>query len=111
MDERRKNPRFPVEAPLRLTAGATSATGRLRDICRDAALVEVEAPLALGAFVTLSLELRGTGDGDVVVSGQVIRIAPGEKGTHATAVLFTEVPPAAAARIEFFLALQTGAVG
>jgi hypothetical protein len=111
MDERRKNPRFPVVAPLRLTAGATSAAARLRDICRDAALVEVEAPLALGAFVTLSLELPGTGHGEIMVSGKVIRIAPGERGGHAMAVLFTEVPAAAAARIESFLALQTGAVG
>jgi hypothetical protein len=111
MDDRRKNPRFPVETPLRLTGGGTSMSGRLRDICRDAALLETEAPQAVGTFVTLSLNLPGTGDDEVVVSGKVIRVAPGEGGGHATAVLFTEVPTAAAARIEVFLALQAGALG
>jgi hypothetical protein len=111
MDDRRKSPRFPVDTRLRLTGGGSSASGRLRDICRDAALLETDAPLALGTFVTLSLELPGTGDGEVLVSGKVIRVAPGEGGGHASAVLFTEVPPAAAARIEVFLALQAGALG
>jgi hypothetical protein len=111
MDDRRKNPRFPVETQLRLTGGGTSTSGRLRDICRDAALLETDAPQALGTFVTLALLLPGTGAGEIVVSGKVIRIAPGEGGSHASAVLFTEIPAAAAARIEVFLALQAGALG
>jgi PilZ domain len=108
MDDRRKNPRFAVAAPLRLKAGTFSTEGRLRDICRDAALVEVEAPQALGAFVNLAFDLPGTGEGPVEASGQVIRVAPGEGGAHGAAVLFTDVAPQAAARIEFFLALQSG---
>lgn len=111
MDDRRKNPRFPVETQLHLTGGGASVGGRLRDICRDAALLETDVPQALGTFVTLSLQLPGTGDGEIVVSGKVIRVAPGESGGHASAVLFTEVPAAAAARIEAFLALQAGASG
>ena len=111
MDDRRKHPRFPVDAPLRLTGAGTSVSGRLQDICHDAALLETEDPQPLGTFVTLSLQLPGTGEGDIVVSGKVIRTTPGESGRHASAVLFTEVPAAAAARIEVFLAQQAGALG
>jgi PilZ domain len=111
MDDRRKNPRFAVAGALRLKAGTFATEGRLRDICRDAALVEVAAPQSLGAFVTLAFDLPGTGDGEVEAAGQVIRLAPGEDGGHGAAILFTDVAPQAAARIEFFLALQSGGVG
>jgi hypothetical protein len=111
MEDRRRSPRVVVDTPLRLTAGSFPAEGRLKDICRDAALVEVESPQSLGAFVTLALDLPGTGEGPVTVSGQVIRVAPGEGGSHGAAVLFADVTPQAAARIEFFLALQSGGVG
>ena len=45
-EERRKNPRFVVHVPVRLMAGSLTTQGQLKDICRDAALVEVEAPQA-----------------------------------------------------------------
>ena len=106
-EERRKNPRFVVDVPVRLTVGTLTTQGRLRDICRDAALVEVEAPQALDSTVTLLLELPGTG-GLLRVVGRVIRLASAEEGRHGAAILFTEVPPAAEARIDFFVALQSG---
>jgi PilZ domain len=111
MEDRRKNPRFEVASPLQLTAGTTTTSGRLRDICKDAALVDVERPRSLGEFVTLAIDLPGTGEGPVTVAGQVIRVAPGEGGGHGAAVLFTDVTPQAAARINFFLELQSGGVG
>jgi hypothetical protein len=107
IQERRKNPRFAVDVPVRLTAGSLTTHGQVRDICRDAVLVEVEAPQALDSTVTLLLELPGTG-GPLRVVGRVVRLAPGTEGRHGAAVLFTDVPPAAEARIDFFVALQTG---
>jgi PilZ domain-containing protein len=106
-EERRKNPRYVVDVPVRLMAGGVMTQGRLRDICRDAALVEVDAPQALESTVTLLLELPGTG-GPLRVVGRVIRLAAAGEGRHGAAVLFTEVPPATEARIDFFVALQEG---
>ena len=107
-EERRRSPRFAAHGRARLEVGDTSSEGRLCDICRDAALVELDAPQTLGADVRLLVELPGTGDGEIAVSGTVIRVVQGDQGRHAAAVLFRGLPPAAAARIEFFLALQTG---
>jgi len=106
-EERRKNPRVVADASVRLETPTTATRGHLCDICRDAALVEVQVPLALGEIVTLFVELPGTGNGELRVSGKVIRLAPGEMG-HAAAILFSDLPAAAVARIEFFLALQRG---
>jgi hypothetical protein len=104
-DERRKNPRFAVDVPVRLTVGEASTVGRLKDICRDAALVDVDVPQTLESVVTLALELPGTG-GPLQVRGRVIRLAPGEEGRHGAAVLFMDVPPPTEARISFFVELQ-----
>ena len=106
-EERRKNPRFVVHVPVRLMAGSLTTQGQLKDICRDAALVEVEAPQVLDSAVTLLLELPGTG-GPLRVVGRVIRLASAEEGKHGAAILFTDVPPATEARIDFFVALQSG---
>jgi len=105
-DERRKNPRFAVDVPVRLTVGDSSTTGRLKDICRDAALVEVELPQTLESVMTLAFELPGTG-GPLQVRGRVVRLAPGEAGRHGAAVLFMDVPPPTEARISFFVELQS----
>jgi hypothetical protein len=104
-EDRRKSPRFAVEVPVRLTAGGAAVTGRLKDICRDAALVETDAPQILDSPVTLALELPGTG-GPLQVGGRVIRLAPGEGGRHGAAILFTEVSPSVEARIAFFVELR-----
>jgi hypothetical protein len=105
-EERRKSPRFTVEVPVRLTARGASYPGRLRDICRDAALVEVDRPWSLETPVALAMELPGTG-GPLEVLGRVVRLVPAQGGgPHGIAVLFTDVSPAAATRIDFFIALQ-----
>jgi PilZ domain len=103
-DDRRKNPRFPVDVPVRLTGEGGVQSARLKDICRDAALVEGDQVWPLDAEVAIAMELPGTG-GPLEVTGQVIRIVPGER--KGMAILFTRVSPAAGMRIDFFVALQT----
>jgi hypothetical protein len=105
--ERRRSPRFSVSVPVRLTFGSDTSTGTLKDLCRDAALVESEHAAPLGSEVTLALALPGTG-GPLQVGGRVVRLTPGEEGGHDLAVLFTEVSNAAEARIDFFITLQQG---
>jgi len=106
--DRRKSQRFPVRAPVQLTAGAEVHPGILRDLCRDAALVELRQPLQLGTQFSLLLKLPGTG-GPLQVGGHVVRVAPGpEPGTLEMAVLFADVTAAAETRIDFFIALQAG---
>jgi PilZ domain len=106
--DRRKSQRFPVRAPVQLTAGGEVLPAILKDLCRDAALVEVRRPLPLGTEVSLLLKLPGTG-GPLQVGGHVVRVAPGpEPDTLEVAVLFVDMTAAAETRIDFFIALQTG---
>jgi hypothetical protein len=104
-EERRRSPRVPVDVPVRLTLGRESMPGRLRDICRDAALVEVHRECALGSDVSLMFELAEE-DGPLQVAGQIIRLAPGDGDARAVAVLFRDLHPSAEGRIEMFLQRQ-----
>ena len=99
--DRRKSPRKAVDLPVRCLVDGRSFPGRLRDICRDAALVEAHEPLPLDTRVVLALELPGAGA--VEVAGRVIRLAEGEGDARGMAVLFTGATPAAATRIDLFL--------
>jgi hypothetical protein len=103
--ERRRHPRFKVSVPVQLVLGAERFAGRLKDLCRDAALVEVDREVAVGSELALALKLPGTG-GPLQVAGRVVRAATGDDGGHDIAVLFSEVTPAAETRIDFFIALQ-----
>ena len=106
--DRRRSQRFPVRTPAQLTAGNEVHPATLKDLCRDAALVEIRHPLPLGSEVSLLLKLPGTG-GPLQLGGHVVRLAPGpEAGTLEAAVLFADVTKAAETRIDFFIALQAG---
>jgi hypothetical protein len=105
VDERRKNPRFAVNVEALVSHGAERFRGLLKDICRDAVLVEVQAEVAMGSELAVALELPGTG-GPLLVTGKVVRLARTEHGLD-VAVLFADLTPAAETRIEFFIALQS----
>jgi Tfp pilus assembly protein PilZ len=103
MDERRKNQRFAVEVPVRLTVAGSSFPGHLKDVCRDAVLVETHRTFPIDTEVAVVMALPGTG-GPLQVDGRVIRVAPGEGDAQRLAILFTSVTPAAETRIDFFIA-------
>jgi Tfp pilus assembly protein PilZ len=103
--ERRRHPRYKASLEAQLALGAERFTGRLKDICRDAVLVEVTRSLAHGDEVALALELPGAG-GPLQVVGHVVRIAPGEHGGQDAAILFSDLTPAAETRIDFFIGHQ-----
>jgi hypothetical protein len=105
--ERRKSPRFSVNVPVRVTSGDDTFGGILKDLCRDAALVESQRVAALGSEVVLALALPGTG-GPLQVAGRVVRLGEGDHGGHDMAVLFTNLSSAAETRIDFFITLQQG---
>lgn len=100
--ERRSSARIRAKAPLRLTVDGEALPGLLRDICRDAALVESPRALRAETPVSLALELP-EGGGPLELTGRVVRVADAEGEIHPLAILFTEVAPATAARIAFFL--------
>jgi hypothetical protein len=93
---------------VRLAVGGSELAGHLHDVCRDAALVEAEASLPLDAPVELRLTLPGL-SAPLDVRGRVIRVTPGETYPHALAVLFDDLPPGDATRIDFFVALYDSA--
>jgi hypothetical protein len=102
--ERRKNPRYPVNVEAQVSMGMERLTGTVKDICRDAILVEVKREIPLGTELALALALPGTG-GPLHVVGKVVRVAA-VPGGQDVAVLFTDLMPAYAQRIDFFIALQ-----
>ncbi len=106
--ERRRHPRREADVPVQLTVGDRSLEGQLRDVCRDAALVETDQPLELNELVELRLSLPGL-SASLDARGRVIRVASGEARLHALAVLFDELPAGHATHIDFFVSLYDGA--
>lgn len=104
-EQRRKHPRFPVNVPARLRVDGKALPVRLRNVCRDAALVEANKWFPIETPVAVAMELPGTG-GPLEVCGRVIRLAPGEQGSHEMAILFTDLSAAATDRIDFFVAVH-----
>ena len=103
--ERRRSTRYAVECPARLAAGADSLEVRVRDICRDAALLEANRWLLLHTEVRLELQLPGVGE-TVAIAGRVIRIEPGDEGSHRMAVLFADLPVKEQVKLDLFFAEQ-----
>lgn len=104
--DRRRHPRVVVDVPVRIVDQGAEHVARLRDICREAALVESTREWPLDAEVGLRMQLPGVNEG-INVQGRVIRLVPNPGGSHAMAILFTDVTPLAGLRIDFFVALQT----
>ncbi len=102
--ERRRLPRRDVGLPAELHVAGRAWPAHLHDICRDAALVEADQPLAPGARVELAFTLPGLRT-PIRIEGRVIRNADGELHPHALAVLFEEITAGDAERIDFFVAL------
>jgi hypothetical protein len=103
--DRRRQPRYVVDIPIRVRCAQGVFPAHLRDICRDAAWVESDRGFPIDARLSIALELPGTG-GPMEIDGRVIRVAPGEKAPNGMAILFGDLPPAAATRIDFYIALQ-----
>jgi hypothetical protein len=104
--DRRKNPRKAVDLPVRCSSEGMSFPARLKDICRDAALIEAHYACALETRIMLALDLPGAGP--LEVAGRVIRLAEGEGDARGMAVLFTEATPADATCIDLFLSRDSG---
>jgi hypothetical protein len=104
--ERRRYPRFTVDVPVRILDHGQEHQGRLRDICREAALFEASQSWPLESVLGLKMALPGVNE-PIEVQGRVIRLASGEAGGQGVAILFTDVTPLAGMRIDFFVSLQT----
>jgi hypothetical protein len=103
--ERRKHPRFKVNVPVEVTLEGDRIAGQLRDVCRDAALVELSRTLPMGSELALAASLPGA-SGPLQVVGRVVRLGRGEAGGQDVAILFTNMTPAAETEIDFFIARQ-----
>jgi len=102
MEERRKSPRALVDLPGRLGVGRETLECRVRDLCRDAALVLASKCYPLQTTAALEIELPGP-PGSVRLTGKVVRLAPNEQAAHGMAILFDEVPLETGLRIELFV--------
>jgi hypothetical protein len=102
-EERRKSPRVVVDVPARVTVEGETIEGRIRDICRDAALVLAARTWPLGTRVAVMTTLPRV-VGPVSFSGPVVRLAEPVDGLCGMAVLFESVDPQTLLRIELFVA-------
>jgi hypothetical protein len=105
VNERRRHPRVEADGDVHVSAGGSTRTGRLRDLSVDATLIETEESWPVGTEVEIEMTL----DGDTAalqLAGEVIRLAPAEGGLQAMAVLFRDLPPSAATRIDLYLDRQ-----
>jgi hypothetical protein len=100
-EERRRSPRVVVDLPVRLGLEGQTVPGRLRDVCRDAALVETHGRCTVGTRVELAWE--SPGGGMVQVAGVVLRISAGDGDARRVAILFVDVAPATATAIEMLV--------
>ncbi len=104
-EERRKSPRVAVDAKARLTIGTEKIDARVRDICRDAVLVETERSFPIQTQVVVETELPNV-SGAIRGVGRVIRHAKGPDDAHAMAILFDEISAEAMLRIDLFVSEQ-----
>jgi hypothetical protein len=103
-EERRKNKRYEADVPTRLRVAGRLVDVRLRDVCRDAVLVESTESIPVGTLVGVILGLPD-GQNPVEVNGTVIRLAsPSEGEAAGVAVMFTALSPELATRLDFFFA-------
>jgi hypothetical protein len=100
--ERRRHPRISVDLAATVLAGGAERPARVKDLCRDAALVESGHAAALGEAGSLAIVVRRAAT--VELKGRVIRDAGRAGDGHAFAVLFSDLDPAAATEIEVLLA-------
>lgn len=102
-NERRKSFRHAARVPVRLGTGAASIEGHVHDICRDAVLVETGRVWPVDTELQLTMQLPDSKE-PIAVKGRIVRIAEAADGApRGLAVLFTDVTPAAVARIDLFL--------
>ena len=103
--ERRRSRRVETSGVAVLQGDPGRLEGQLRDLSVDAALMEVPGTWAVGTAVEIELTLPGD-PAPLRLQGQVIRHAELEEGRTGLAVLFGDVPPHAATRIDLYLARQ-----
>jgi hypothetical protein len=99
-EDRRRHPRVRLDLAARLELGERLLDARVRDICRDAVLLEANDWFPLGTELQVRVELPPPHLA-IQASGRVLRLAPGEEGSHGMAVLFTEISTGDQLRIDF----------
>jgi hypothetical protein len=105
VEERRRSQRVVVDVPARLIVGEETLEARVRDICRDAVLVEAAKSYPLETEVRFETELPRV-TGTIQASGRVIRLAPGANDSHGMAILFDDLPAETAMRVDLFVSEQ-----
>jgi hypothetical protein len=100
--ERRKFPRYAVNLPASVVSVGGTSSGKVRDLCRDAALFETTQSLPVGTPVEMALEFPGL-PSPLVIKGKVVREAQSIDGRRAVAVLFTEETPEFVTQLDFLI--------
>jgi hypothetical protein len=100
--ERRRHPRYVVNLAARLASVGGTATGKVRDLCRDAAFFETAESIPVGTPVEMTLEFPGL-PSPLVIKGRVVREAHSTDGRYAVAILFLEETPEFVTQLDFLV--------
>ncbi len=100
--ERRRHPRARLDAPARLKVGDRLVEASVRDICRDAVLVEANVWFPLGTELQVRVDLPPPHP-PIQSAGRVLRLSPGEQGSHDMALLFEGLSAADQLRIDYLV--------
>jgi PilZ domain len=78
--ERRQVRRIPLQCEVQVTAGRERTSARMLELSRESCVISMRAPLAPDQPISLELPAEYLTDGDLSVSGKVIRtnVAKGE---------------------------------
>ncbi len=109
-EDRRRHPRVRLDAPARLKVEGRLVEASVRDICRDAVLVEANVWFPLGTALQVRIDLPAPHP-PIQSAGRVLRLTPGEQGSHGMALLFEDISKGDQLRIDFLVEQASSAPG
>jgi hypothetical protein len=99
-EERRRSPRFTADMAVAVSTAEETIEGRVKDICREAFLMEAERSFRRETVVSVVLRLPEP-EPPLTVKGKVARLGPTRQGVMA--VLFQEPDSSALERLDDLL--------
>jgi hypothetical protein len=99
-EDRRKSPRFPADMAVSVSTSDETIEGRVKDICRDAFLMEGERSFRRDTAVSFVLRLPDAAS-PLAARGKVVRLGPTQQGVMA--VTFESLDAATIERLDAFL--------
>jgi len=90
-EERRSVRRIPLQCDVQLTVGRARSSARMLELSRESCVMSTSDPLAVDQRVSLRLPAEYANDGDLDVTGTVVRATAADRGRATIAVVGFDV--------------------